>query len=270
MRILLVSFVGNNRWSGMGKWSHRMAEELTKLGHSTNLWFEDDFPILKRTGRLSVLMFPFIVALRLLCQRSRFDVVVIHEPSGLWYGMLRRLLPSLPQMVAMCHNIESRHFGDLMKAASRGLATVPRGTRIKTPLFRLWQSDGTIRMADHVVCLSTIDRSYLVNHLSRHPNQVTCLINGVATENFYHRAEASQGQRVLFVGGWLDVKGRKLLPSIWLQVRTKFPHALLTMIGTGQTADLVLRDFDPADRSSVTVIPRLDGEAEMTAQFAAH
>lgn len=269
MRVLLVSFVGNNRWSGMGKWAHSMAEGLSQLGHSASIWFADDFPRIQRTGRFSVLASPLVLAIRMVREKGNFDVAVIHEPSGFWYGLLRCLSPSLPPMVLMCHNIESRCYGEIAEAAAKGLAVLSRGTRVKTPLFRLWQSDSSIRLADHVVCLSTIDRDYLVNRLNRSQSQITLQLNGVAAENF-RGDPRSAGQRVLFVGGWLDVKGKRLLTKIWSEVRAKFSQAHLSIIGAGESVESVLADFPLVDRGSVTVIPHLDVEAEMTVQFTSH
>src|SRR5262245_12008450 len=134
MRILLVSFIDNNCWSGMGNWSHRMAESLEKLGYSVTCWFRDDFPITRRFARCAVLILPWVLAFRLLINRNKFDFVVVHEPIGLWYSFLRKFLKGLPTMISICHNVESKHFKDLLRASSRGLATVSLGTRIKTPL----------------------------------------------------------------------------------------------------------------------------------------
>jgi glycosyltransferase involved in cell wall biosynthesis len=270
LRILLVSFVENNRWSGMGKWSHEMAGGLSRLGQRPALWFAGDFPRTSRTGRLSVLFFPFVLAARLWRHRGEFDAVVVHEPCGLWYGLLRRMLSRLPPLVVMCHNVESRHFAVMLLAARQGQAFISKGTRIKTPLLRLWQSDNAIRLADEVVCLSSVDREYVTQHLRRTPERVTLQINGVECESFTKRREPSSESRVLFVGGWLDVKGRRLLPSIWSSVRAQLPQARLTIVGSGQPASAVLEDFAERDRASVNVIPRLSNEAEMTAQYAAH
>lgn len=254
----------------MGKWSHEMAEELTRLGHVTTLWFADDFPLVKRAGRFSILLFPVALAFRIWRRRSQLDVVVVHEPAGLWYGLLRRLAPSLPPMTLMCHNVESRHFSDLLRAARCGCAEIPRGMRIKTPLFRLWQSDGAIRLADHVVCLSSVDRNYLARRLGRAGGRVSLQINGVATEYFRTRREDLRDQRALFVGGWLDIKGKRVLPSLWAQVRARFPQARLTIVGSGQSAGRVLADFQECDRASVNVITLLTHESDMIAQYAAH
>src|SRR5262249_37926150 len=81
LRLLLVSFVEDNQFTGMGKWAHQMARALKGLGHEPALWFASDFPVLKRLGRLSVLLFPLVLAARLLLARSRFDAFVVHEPG---------------------------------------------------------------------------------------------------------------------------------------------------------------------------------------------
>jgi glycosyltransferase involved in cell wall biosynthesis len=274
MRILLVSFIDDNHWSGMGRWTHRMAEALSRLGHQPRLWFAGDFRMSRRAGRLAVLLFPFALALRLWRRRRDFDAVVVHEPCGFWYGVLRRFVPTLPPLVLMCHNVESKHFAELLAATRRGQAAVSLATRIKTPLFRLWQSDNAIKLADEVVCLSSLDRDYIIRRLRRAPERVALQINGVACETFETRRDATGGGggggRVLFVGGWLDVKGRRVVPSIWSRVRDAFPQSQLTVVGSGQPAEVVLRDFAKRDRSSVTVVPRLEDEAEMSAQYAAH
>lgn len=254
----------------MGKWTHRMVDGISLNGHQSTAWFADDFPSLKKVGRLSVLLFPLIVAIRIWQHRSQFDAIVIHEPSGLWYGILRKLFAWLPPMIIMCHNIESKNFDERLTAAGRGFAQVSVLTKLKTPLFRRWQSDCSIKLADHVICLSTIDRDYLVNKLGRDLNHVTWLINGVVAENFCERKAVSLRQKVLFVGGWLDVKGKHLLPIIWSKVRVGFPSAHLTLAGTSLDSETVLKDFDPEDHEAITVIPRIINEADMIEQFYAN
>ncbi len=269
MRVLLVSFVADDPWTGMGKWAHAMSEGLRRLGDAVTVWFADDFPAVRQTGRLSVVAFPPMLAARLVAHRSQFDVVVIHEPSGVWYGLLRRLFGALPPMVLMCHNVESQAFRDLRRAARRGLCHLSLGTHIKTPLFRLSQSEAAIRLADHVLCLSSVDQSYLLHRAGRRPERITRLTNGVAEDDLIDRATPS-GRRVLFVGGWLDVKGRRLLPSIWAEIRRGSPGATLSLVGTGVPAERVLADFGRDDRASVTVVASRRDDLQMREQFAGH
>lgn len=269
MRILLVSFVGDNRWSGMGKWSHCIAESCRRQGHQVSLWFADRFPRLQRSGRVSVLLFPLALALHLWRHRREFDVVVVHEPSGYWYGRLRRVLRSLPPMVAMSHGVESRRFQLLLDADRAGYASVSRAGRVKPRLMRLWQSDGTLRLADHVICLSSYDREHVAS-LGQSPNRISLMVNGVEESHFCRRDPEPFGGRVLFVAGWLDAKGSYTLPRLWSLVRERHPEARMTLVGTGAPADVVLGAFAEADRDSLEVIPRLTGAQEMIAQFAGH
>jgi glycosyltransferase involved in cell wall biosynthesis len=269
LRILLVSFVGNNRWSGMGKWTHSIADCLKELGHEPSVWFAEDFPRLRNRHRWAVLLFPLVLARRIWKMGGDFDVVAIHEPSGFWYGLMRRIGCNIPPMIAICHNVESKHAREMVKYDSVGLALVPWASRLKVPLFRTWQSDGAIRMADHAVCLSSIDREYLLGRLRVPSERVTLMINGVSPENFWAKRSIGGG-RVLFVGGWLDVKGRRLLPGLWSKIRARIPTATLTIVGAGQLSEIVLGDFVREDRGSVTVISRLTSEVDILAKYGEH
>src|SRR5215211_3021424 len=126
MRVLLVTLSSRNRWSGMGKWSHEIADALRSMGHEPTLWFADDFPTWSRLGHAFdvVLLKPLLLARRLGRCADQFDVIVVHEPSAFWYGLLRQFRSELPPMVAMCHNVESKNFRDLSIAADKGYGAI--------------------------------------------------------------------------------------------------------------------------------------------------
>ena len=246
-----------------------MADCLRELGHEPTLWFWDDFPQFRDCQRWAALAFPLVLVRRIWKRRSDFDVVVIHEPSGFWYGLLRRLGWRLPPMIAMCHNVESKLHREMVVYTSQGLASIPWLSRLKVPLFRTWQSDAAIRLADHIICLSSIDREYLIRGLRVPSERITLMINGVSPESFWAKRNPASG-RVLFVGGWIAVKGRRVLPCLWSRVRARISTATLTIVGAGQPAETVLQDFASEDRGSVTVISRLTSELELLAQYADH
>jgi glycosyltransferase involved in cell wall biosynthesis len=263
MRFLFLSFIPDNSWSGMGKWTHAVAGELRQLGHDVDLRFSDDFPRLARSGRLAVLLAPPFLAAWIARKRRQWDAVVIHEPLGFWYGAIRRLSSELPPMLLMCHNVESRHFDDMVRASAAGAATVTLGGRIRNRLVRRWQSDGAIRAADLVLCLSSVDERYLMRQNPR----IVRLVNGVHRS----RMERPAGRRsVLFVGGWLDVKGRRLLPQIWNLVRREIDDAELTLVGTGASEEEVVADFVSGDRHSLRVVPRVHSAEEMDEIYSSH
>jgi glycosyltransferase involved in cell wall biosynthesis len=271
MRILFVTICANNRYSGMGKWSHEVADALRAAGHHAELWFVEDFPSYSwLTFPIDlVLLKPFQVAERVAKAAKQFDAVVIHEASGFWYGLLRQFNRELPPLISMSHGVESRDFDNVIDLARKGYGQVPLGRRLRTRLLRTWQSDGTIRMADAAICLSTLDRSYMIERLHRNPRDTFLMINGVAREHFVGNAESRTGRRVLFVGSWIDRKGRTLLPQIWGKVLPACPDARLSLVGTHAPRDEVLKLFPAAQHATIDVIPRVAAH-EMPAIFDRH
>jgi glycosyltransferase involved in cell wall biosynthesis len=255
----------------MGKWSHEIADALRVMGHEATMWFVDDFPVTSGLGYAAdvVLLKPILLTRRLVQFAKQFDVMVVHEPSGIWYSLLRQFRSELPPMVAMCHNVESKSFSDLAWAAEKGYGSVTVGRRIRTKFLRHWQSDGAIRMADAVVCLSSLDRQYIISKLGRRSEDVFVMVNGVTREHFVGSAEGRTGHRVLVVGGWLQVKGSDLLPEIWRRVCDRWPDATLSLVGTHAPAAAVTSAFDPDLRSSITVRPKVESH-QMAEVFDRH
>lgn len=270
MRIVLASFVADDPDTGMGRWQHRIAAALRAMGHDATIWFAEDFPAVGRTGRFAFLTYPPAVALRLVRRRGDFDAVVLHEPAGLWYGLARRVRPALPPLVAMCHNVEAKVHEVMRAAERRGLAARRPWTAISTRLLRLPQSRAAIRLADHVVCLSSEDERYIAEALRVAPARITRLTNGLAAGEAGGGREPPCGRRVLFVGGWLDVKGRRLLPPLWRAVRCALPDASLTLVGVHDAGAAVASEFAPEDRADLVCIPVVRDGAEMRRLFAEH
>jgi glycosyltransferase involved in cell wall biosynthesis len=268
-RILLVSFIDDSRWTGMGRWTLETADALRTSGHEVEAWFNRRFPGTRAFGRLAVLLFPLVLAAALVRRRRAFDVAVIHEPSGFWYGFARKLWPSLPPMVVMSHGVETKLFRDIVRYGHAGLAKVSTATRLKAPLLRFWQTDGTLRLGSRVICLSTFDQDYLAQKLRVPAARVTRMVNGVETPDALEPPDRSP-DGVLFVGTWLDRKGRRLLPAMWRRVRCEQPQAHLTLVGTGASRDTVLPWFDAEDRGSVSVIERIEDAAKMRRQYERH
>src|SRR3990172_4017331 len=90
LRLLLVSFIADAPWTGMGRWTHEIKAALEQLGHAVETWFAGDFPRTAALGQLGVLAFPVALAARLVARRQSFDALVVHAPGGVWYGLVRR------------------------------------------------------------------------------------------------------------------------------------------------------------------------------------
>jgi len=170
----------------------------------------------------------------------------------------------------MCHNVESHVFRTMREAARAGLANITLKNHIMFHLVHRPLSDGAIRLASRVICLSTRDWWYLTTRLRRRQSDVFLKVNGADSQYFIRDRVYANPPRVLFVGGWLDIKGRRLLPRIWEQVRTRLPGASLTVVGTGCSAAAVYADFPPAAYPTVRVVPRVQTESEMTQVYRDH
>ena len=272
-KILLVSAVGRNQWSGMGKWSFKMAEAIEGEGHTATLWFRDDLPAMSWLGRMDKYFTPFAVAWNMYRHRREFDAAVVHEPSASIYALLRHLLGDrLPPVICMCHNVESHCFRTIATATRRGYAATRTKNTVLFHLLNRWLSDVSIWVSDKVVCLSTVDRRYIVDTLGRNDSDVTVMVNGVDPCYFGTRAPRATAAppTVLFVGGWLDIKGRFVLPEIWHKVHATRPDARLTIVGAGLPAASVLDWFQNHARATVTVVPRVDTEAEIQQFYRTH
>ncbi len=269
MRLLLAADVPPAPRTGMGRWAARVADALAASGHEATVWSSEDLPGTRVAGRFAVATWPAALAARIVRERERFDAVVVHEPGGMWYGLLRRLRPDLPPLVAMCHNAEAKVYGVMREAARRGFARPLPWTWLATPLWRLPHANATLRLAQRVVCLSAEDEAFLTETLRIPRQRVARTPNGVAPEDFVPHLDGPPRDRVLFVGGWIDVKGRRLLPPLWRSLRAERPSATLTLAGTGCSAEAVSREFAVADRDSIAVRPRCDS-AELRTLYAGH
>jgi hypothetical protein len=120
MKILLAPYIQNAKWSGIGKRTHSIADSLSQRGLEPILWFAEDFPTIDASGRFSVMLFPVTLARRIWRIRHEVDAVVIHEPIGAIYGLLKRVQCSLPPMVVMSYGVESKVFSDMLRKLRRG------------------------------------------------------------------------------------------------------------------------------------------------------
>jgi glycosyltransferase involved in cell wall biosynthesis len=251
----------------MGKWTIEAGAALRSLGHDVTAWYADDLGRWCTNPRLAVPLGPVAAQIGLWRSGERWDVAMLHEPVG-WMAAAFNRGPRRPAVVTMCHNVESHVFRQLRSAAREGLAAVPAASRLKAPLFRLWQTDLAIRLSNHVVCLSEIDRLYVLRRFRRTPHSVSVVPNGVRAEDYVPASSRGPGKRVLFVGGWIDVKGARALVRIWPTVLAAAPDASLTVAGAGVAVERVLASFpgDARSRITVTAVESADGMRRLYAE----
>ena len=268
--VLFAAYAPRSAATGMGKWAAEIVRELEALGYVVTRWDQEDFAAVARWRRFRVLVFPLVLAARIVRRRATFDAVVIHEPGGFWYGVLRRTFGSLPPMTVICHNVESKVFGTLREAHRAGFARRLPWSVVSHVLLRRWQSDGAIRLADQVICLSEEDRRYIAARVRGPRPGTTRVTNGVRADEYDSPRARSGNSHVLFVGGWLDIKGRRVLPRLWAAVLHRCPQATLTIVGSGRGADDVRRDFPASARDRVVVTEGVADPSAMRDAYSRH
>jgi len=70
--------------------THCIADGLRELATGNYPGSLVSSPRSRRSYRWAVLLFPVALAWRIWRRRADFDAVVIHEPAGFWYGLMRR------------------------------------------------------------------------------------------------------------------------------------------------------------------------------------
>lgn len=272
MRILKIANIANSRNSGMGRVMHCTADELRQLGHTVDMCFSSDVarPL---NGRGDRFLFPIALvgAVRqLIRQHGKYDVVEIHEPSAAWYCRLRKRDKTLPPCVVMSHGSEGNYWRHRL-ALDRHLGRkTSLRSRISVPLTLLSQSGYGLRHSQQVMCLNSQDERFFRSRAGVPEAKISRIQHGVESHFFADRNTLKEGlPRLLFVGTWLDNKGRHIIPEAFRLLAGRHPGLKLSLLGTGFSAEEVANCFELRLRGSLTIRPRVD-DAQLRAAYSEH
>jgi glycosyltransferase involved in cell wall biosynthesis len=273
MKILLVNGVRRVREAGAAGVVFHHAEELEKLGHQVEMWFLDDILAPPRwPGRFEMLEFATAVSRRIRQNPSKFDVVVLHAPSGCAYGLHRKLFSSqsLPPYVLFMHGCEERYTVAMRIEERKGRATnFALKNRIWHRLYHQTLYDFAISTANFGAVVNR--EGWLISELKhKHPSgHIWYIPNGVGPEFFQPHSYTESPDRLLYVGTWLDRKGIYYLVDAFAELASTLPQLSLTVAGCSLPVDRIRADFPEPVRSRVNVIPFLT-RAEMPALYTSH
>lgn len=278
MRILKIANIPDNPDTGMGRVMHATTHALRAMGHCVELMLSDDVPRGK-LGRFDRFGFP-IALTREVRRRLRagetFDIVEIHEPSAAWYCFWRRFDKTLPPCAVMSHGLEAVQWRLKLRLDNRLGQKTSRKSRISVPLTLLSQARYALRHGQVVMCLNAMDERFLRRNLRLPANRVARVKHGVDVRFFTPRAEAEpvatphvSTPRVLFVGSWLDKKGRHTLAHAFGKWRQKRPDLRLSLVGTGIEDEAVASFFEPFLRPFLDIKAHV-GDDELCEVYASH
>ena len=258
MRILVAHFVSPARTGGMSRLIGTIHDRLADAGHAITYLTTDDVSPAMRS-RLGRLAFQFLVRRAAVAAARRgepYDIINVHEPHGAVVAARRRGLGGAA-VVAMTHGVERRGWEiALAHPPSRpGLKT-----RLLHPAITLAPSALTLRRADHIICLNTDDRAFLMREMRIPESRISRVTPGAdpvfgaaAGQRSYER-----GNRLLFAGTWLPRKGVQELAQAFTSLVARGHDLHLDVLGAGVDPSVVAGSFGSAVASRVHLLSSRD------------
>jgi glycosyltransferase involved in cell wall biosynthesis len=253
-KIAIVLQTPRDRQSSVLLTYQDLAGELARRGHLVTIVTPEDFPASRRAaGRFTPLVFPFVVRRWMTQHGVGCDVVVFHSYSG-WRAVTAA--QGVPTVIAF-HGLEPLYHEALLEASeqSGGLSWRYRLLQERVMPFMLRTA---CRHASRVLCLSSLERDYLVRRGWVSADRVEVVFHGVPPGFFLPERPPRPARTLLFVGQWLPMKGVEYLREAFTELAHRHADLRLVCAGTLVPADEVLAGFAPVVRPRVTVIPRLE------------
>lgn len=274
MRILIAIGVHRQEEAGAAGVVLNHARELQRLGHSVECWFlEDVLGKRSKPKRFEALIFANRLAKQILRNHDKYDVVNLHAPWGCVYGMRRRFgsIGNAPPYVLTLQGIEERYVYAMRAEARKGRASNFRWkNRAWHRLYHQTMYARAIRTADFGIVANREARIWAEVKYKRPSGKFWYIPNGVH-ESFFTPREYSEknGNRLLYVGSWLDRKGIYYLVDAFAAVAKANHRISLTVAGCQAEAEVVKNHFPSECRARLRVLPFVK-RADMPALYASH
>ncbi len=261
MKLKRFNDIPGNMRGGMGRYIDYVNKKLTEHGHEILSVFSEGIPC-SQNGRIRRFTAPRWILRHVedLPENERPDLVEIHEPLGAWYTYGRKKNRKLPPVLLTVYGLESRALESRIEVGNRlgkpvGILS-KLGARIITG-----QSNYGLRHADHVLVETTEDRDWLVEHLARHPDDVTIHPGGV-TDGFF-KITPSYSHNVLFFGSWIERKGISVFSQVINKVMPEFPSSTVTIAGAGCSEDKIRSCFSENLQKRLIVFPTVGSDEHL-------
>src|SRR6266496_1075304 len=194
MRILLAGSYWPDERQGSPKVLLRLGAEYRELGHRVDFLLLDSLPRWARSARLSWLLFPVLVLMRVLRarrQRTGYDVVDVSGGDGWLLGAFRRALKLRSWLVCRSHGWEHEDYRTRTTPRSPWRGWIFRMVRL--PMVATWARD-----ADVIVVGSSLGRMYAVRAGWQPTERVFAVPCGV-DHRYLSANSGERGRGILFV-----------------------------------------------------------------------
>jgi len=245
LRILLAAGVPKRREGGVAAIIYNLGRELERRGHQVTYIFQEDLIDFKKvSSRFTELVFAIRLNRYILKNRGKFSIVNLHAPSGIAYGLRRRLWggADLPPYVMTLHGLEERRVHVMSREVKKGRAW---SFSWKNRLWHRWyhfpRFRWAIRTADgaHAYCREVWSTLQLQYNLDG--DRVSYIPNGVEQRFFIRRDYTTkQCLRLLYAGTWLDQRGIFYIRDALGRLAPKIPGLRMTFAGGGVAAEEII------------------------------
>ena len=235
-----------------------LASELARRGHLVTIVTPQDFPSVRGLGgRLTPVIYPFVIGRWMKRHGVACDLVVFHSYSG-WraVSVKRRSGTAVPTVIAF-HGLEPLYH-EALRAETKQAGGLSWRYRALQEWLMPFMLRAACQHARRVTCLNTVERDYLVRHGWADENRVDVVFHGVPPAFFLPERPVRSARTLLFVGQWLPMKGVAYLRDAYTEIARRHIDVSLICAGTLAPEERVLSDFDPDVRPRVQVVPRLD------------
>jgi glycosyltransferase involved in cell wall biosynthesis len=273
MRLLLVSHSRKDPDGGASRVYHLIEDGLRARGHEVKALHYGDLGVSPLFERIvNRVLMPQAVSRR-VGRESIADYDVIMSSSGMLYPYFRRLhgQRQRPLLVNHLHGLAYFDHQTTMMEVERGHMGVSRIYRNVTGPLPVYYDEMGSRNADLTIVQNGRDYDFVTEKcwgpvdtipLPLHPELLTASSSARLPIN-------RDPGRLLWFGSWVERKGRHYLPAAFEQIAARHPEAILTIGGTGLSAEAIRSSFSPDLRERVQVLPRVS-RAEQIQVFGEH
>ena len=274
IRILIAAGVPRRREGGVAGVVSSYAREFEALGHQVTCVFAEDLPpVPSRRGRYFELRWAARLSAHIWKNRQKFDVVNLHAPTGVCYGLRRRWFSSTlsPPYIMTLHGLEENRVYAMKREAHKGRAwDFSWKNRAWHRIYHQPRFNWSIRTADGAHCFSRDVWTTLRLKYNLDDERVAYIPNGVDERFFLARNYRPNGAlRMLFPGTWLDQRGIFYLRDVLPRIFHKHPALRFTFAGPAVEPEVILRFFGNETSHNIDIVPTVPWE-QMPPFYAEH
>ena len=211
LRVLIAAGIPKRREGGAAAIAYNLGNQLENLGHRVSYVFFDDLMANEPRSRFGDTIFSWRLANYIRENRSLFDVVNLHAPCGMAYGLLRKWHRNAgyPPYVMTLHGLEERRVHVMTREHKKGRAwNFGWKNRAWHRLYHFPRFRWSIRTADAAHVYSRDVWNWLVLNYDLDDRCVRYIPLGVEERFFRPRDYGISGvPRLLYAGTWLDQRG---------------------------------------------------------------